>query len=475
VTVEFEVDVCIVGGGPAGAVLGLRLASLGHTVVIVERSMHAEKAEHARCETLHAGAWPILDHLGITRDVLATGALPIHRSLVRWSDDAAFARDHPMPQLAVLRPRLDAALLGLARRAGALVQQPAVATRATLEDDAWQIAIEHPGGVTNVRARLVGDASGRASWRRGARAQTSARTFAMRGLWSNPALPPELRNEARIEALEDGWLWGAPAAPGRYAVMAMVDADLPGTPLGPERYLRCLGASQLFCEVASHATLVTGVDICDATGHAPSAACEDRLFRLGDAGYSLDPLSSAGLHTALGSALHASAAMHTQLLHPDRELLVRRFYEDARRTEIARHRAWAAELYAECRWRSHAFWQRRAAAPAAPVPARDVAAAPDPASTHVALSAGVALEEMPCIAGDVIEARLGVTSRAHDRPFVWVAGIAIAPLVAPLVMRPMPPAELVATWSHVPPARHRELFSWLLRECIVCPVAHRDP
>jgi len=102
----------------------------------------------------------------------------------------------------------------------------------------------------------------------------------------------------------------------------------------------------------------------------------------------------------------------------------------------------------------------------------DDAVAYDPATTPVTLSAGVALEEMPCVSGDVIEARLGVTSGTRDRPLVWVAGVAIAPLVAPLVTRPMTPVELLATWRHVPPGRHRELLDWLLRERIVQPVHH---
>jgi hypothetical protein len=34
----------------------------------------------------------------------------------------------------------------------------------------------------------------------------------------------------------------------------------------------------------------------------------------------------------------------------------------------------------------------------------------------------------------------------------------------------MTTGELTATWRHVPPARHRELLDWLVRERIVRPI-----
>jgi flavin-dependent dehydrogenase len=463
---ETCVDVCVIGGGPAGAVLARRLAMLGHAVAVVERSMHATRV---RAETMHAAGWPVLEQIGITREVLETGARPVHRSLVAWSEDALSMREHEVPMLTVVRPRLDAALLGLARRAGATVLQPGIAAGARRERDGWLVAVDHGGQVIDLRARIIADASGRTAWRRAGRETLSARTSAMRGMWSGRLLPAE----ARLEAIEDGWLWGAPVGPERYAVMAVVDAD---TPVGLGRYLSSLGASQLFRELDTIAQLGEDLDYSDATGYAPRVACEPGLLRVGDAAYSLDPLSSAGLATALGSALRASAAIHTLLLHADRAPLVQRYYEDTRRSEIARHRAMATRLYGECAWRTHAFWDRRTTVQLMPhsAAASEDVVAYDPANTPVTLSAGVALEEMPCVTGDVIEPRLGVTSESRDRPFVWIAGVAVAPLVAPLVSRSMTTGELTATWRHVPTARHRELLDYLLRERIVRPLAHRD-
>jgi flavin-dependent dehydrogenase len=458
---EVAVDVCVVGGGPAGAVVARQLARLGHAVAVVERGGHAG-AE--RGETLHPGAWDVLAYLGITDAVLAAGARPVARSLTRWQGAAIVERTGPRASLAVVRPRLDAGLLELARAAGATVLQPARAIGATRGASGWEIVVETAGGaVRRLGARVVIDASGRAAWRRDGRdrTRTTPPTFAMRGVWGGGPLP----DEARIEALDDGWIWGAPIDGGRYAVVAIADAE---PALGVDRYRAMIERSELFRALASGAALAAGFEVCDATAHAAATGCEDYLIRVGDASYSLDPLSSAGLHVALGSALHAVAATHTLLEHPDRAALVARFYDDARRAEIARHTAWTAALYADCHWRARPFWHQRTPSTASAVAAYAPPAF-DPACTHVALAAGVALEEVPCLAGDLVESRLGVC-HPPARPFVWTDGVAVAPLLAPLQTAPLTPRGLLATWRDVPPARHRALLGWLLEAGIVVPV-----
>ena len=444
-----DCDVCIVGGGPAGAVLAAQLANRGHAVAVIERSAHDDPP---RGETLHSGARDVLDHLGLTA---AIGARPLDRSLVRWGTPSPVERVFPVPQLAVMRPQLDATLLDLARAAGARVLQPARARRANLGDAGWTIEIEHS---PPVRARYLVDASGRSRWMRGVRTRTSERTFAMRGMWCGDHLP----SESRVEALDDGWIWGAPVGPGWYAAVVVVD---PAPDLSASRYTAALRASQLFRELPSHASPAPGFAVCDTTSHAPPAGCADRLIRIGDASYSLDPLSSAGLHTALGSALHATAALHTLLLHPDRTPIVEQFYEDARRAEMLRHTTWSSALYATGGSIEHACWQRRARS----VPIALAFVAFDPSCTHVALAPEVVLEDVPCIANDEIEMRPGVR-RSPDRSFVWSDGILVAPLLATLRSGPQTPHALIASWHDVSLARRRTLLASLLSSGVVVPV-----
>src|SRR5205807_3832043 len=139
------------------------------------------------------------------------------RTLVRWGSDEVVEQRHRAPSLAVLRPSFDAQLLDLARSAGAEVRQPGAA------DDALM-----------VNARFIVDASGRAQWSRTSRRRTSEPTLAMRGTWRGPGLP----REARVEALEEGWIWGSPMPDGSFACIACVDT--------PSDYFALLAKSLLF-------------------------------------------------------------------------------------------------------------------------------------------------------------------------------------------------------------------------------------
>jgi 2-polyprenyl-6-methoxyphenol hydroxylase-like FAD-dependent oxidoreductase len=71
-----HLDVCVVGGGPAGSVTALRLAQLGHRVGIVERASFPRSRVG---ESLTSGVWILFDVLGMRESFFKRGLHPLRR------------------------------------------------------------------------------------------------------------------------------------------------------------------------------------------------------------------------------------------------------------------------------------------------------------------------------------------------------------------------------------------------------------
>ena len=398
--------IAIVGGGPAGATLALKLAHLGHEVTLVERG-----GARTGGESLNPSIWPLFDALNI-RNI---EGLRIHRSLIRWSTDEVVERHHRIPQFAVLRSSFDAHLRELA---------------------GVPIVHDIPG------AEFIVDASGRASWSRPERVRTSEPMLAMRGTWRGAGLP----SEARVEAMEDGWIWGSPMPDGSFAAIACVDADARAD---ESRYFAMLRDSLLFRDLRGECT----VHFSDATSYA---ACDEHVIRVGDAHHSLDPLSSAGVRSAMQSALHAAIVLNTMIRRPEHASLARQFYADTQRAAVSEHREWTSSFYAESRFGELPFYRRRVAARDAATSAGEDAGAP-----LYTLAPDVEIADVPCIIDDFIEPRRGITGPSV-RPFVWLGNLEAAPLLEPLAGRELPRETVLTQWRPLTP--HAEsLLDTLLR------------
>ena len=74
-------DVTVVGGGPAGAASAIRLAQLGHRVVLVER---AERGRPHVGESLPPTVLPLLQTLGVGERIEAARFLRPRGAIVQW-------------------------------------------------------------------------------------------------------------------------------------------------------------------------------------------------------------------------------------------------------------------------------------------------------------------------------------------------------------------------------------------------------
>ena len=446
-----EYDVCVIGGGPAGAVAALRLATWGCRVCLVEKARFPRR--HVG-ESLSPGLLPMLDPLGLARAV---------RGCAHAAGETWLAWEKPEPQrlastgagtLLVDRAVLDPVLLQAAAAGGVRVIQPARAIPSRM-DDGWRVELADQAEA--FRARFIIDAAGRRGALPGRRVRFSP---PLQALWSH--WPGQPGDPVRVEAIARGWLWAAPVGPHSTSLLFFGD---PGTLRPGARPLESLmrdtlAGTALFRREAG-AAMQGAIERCDATcTHAREPLGAD-FIRIGEASYTLDPLSSSGVEKAVQTALQGASIVQTLLHFPERYELCARFYRERQTEAVTRHAHWNAQFYREVeRFAEQPFWaSRRASEPAAtPLPRpRPLPAA----ACRLRLAHGVSLAPKPCLVDRFIESREGLRAPRLERPVVFFEGIEIAPL-----LRSFGDGATLEQWKNqwapkLTEARSERLAAWL--------------
>lgn len=442
-------DICVVGGGPAGAGFALRMAQLGHDVVLVER----ERFPRPRVgESLVPAILPLFDAVGIRGQIEDAAFLRPGGTILRWAGATEYRRSHPGAGFQVDRGRFDAIVLDAARAAGVRVLQPARAMPPSRNAAEWRTEVFVDGGIATVASRLVVDAAGRPGWLRRSRRRSSPRTLALYAYWREvPLRGPE----TRVEAGDAHWYWGAPLPGGLFNVAVFVDRS------DAAPAIRAEGADRFYEHLVERSSLLAGilrgrrvssVVVCDATpSHAESPATIDAVS-VGEAAFAIDPLSSQGVQSALGSALHAAAAVHTIIKRPADAALALAFYAQAQRDALAYHARAAQEVYREAlaKW-SGPYWHQRAgrdsaaAGPAARMKSAAQPITPD-LTTTVQVSDGVRAVTAPVLAHDFVVpgTRIVMPGLAHGIAFI--DGLELGPLLA-MAQQPVSVERMLETWG----------------------------
>jgi len=298
-----SVDVFVIGGGPAGAAVALRLAQLGFRVRLAER--RAFPRPHVG-ESLSPGVWTHFETLGVADAVARAGFRACTTTLLRWRGETERVVSE-RPSLVVDRGRFDALLLDAARDAGVDVRQPCDAS--------------------SPDARFVIDASGRAAATRRPRREVAPRVIAWHARWPSA----DGREETLVERLDDAWLWGTALPDGTFSAMSF------GKPLAA-----LLRRSHLFAWLREPLDPPRAADatpyVCDDPIDMHSAA-------VGEAAFAIDPISSSGVQAAIASSIAAAIAVNTILRRPRDADAAIRFYTAHVARASTRHAAWAASSY----------------------------------------------------------------------------------------------------------------------------------
>lgn len=439
-----ETDIVVAGGGPAGSTIAARLAAFGYRVVLLEKRRFPR---HQIGESLTPAILPLLDFLGVRAEVEAAGFLRMAGHSVCWGSAAPrtayYSPDRRRRGFQCVRATFDRILLDRARQAGVRV----------LEGQPVRDVAEGPQGVrvrygqgVRIHAAFCVDATGRAGVcaRRGLRQRdTVFRTLALTGYWRHAAGPAgaDFANTL-LEAYPHGMVWSVPLQTGLRNVTLLIDWHRGAASMrGRLRdfYVAELRHAGYVSGLLSAALLVTGPHVFDASLYTARGFTTRHSLLAGDAGMTIDPLSSEGVRKALASAVSGAAVVNTILRRPAMRSHAAALYDTAQRDTYDDHYRQSVRYHAEeGRWPESPFWQRRRgaplaepAAPAASPSGASVAFSPFDARpvSHLSVAPDAVVREQPVIEGAYVELRPVVVAPRYPRGLRFLSGVDVPRLL----------------------------------------------
>jgi flavin-dependent dehydrogenase len=363
---RLDLDVLVVGGGPAGSACAAILAQRGARVAVVDSS---DFNDFRVGETIDAAAGPLLARLGVSLDD-SSWARSCHGVMALWGDDVPVMRssvgDSHRHGWRVDRRQLDDAVFRRSAALGVTVWRKATVANDGRADGRWSFTIRTTDVQVQGSAALVIEATGRrgrSSFASGASRVWFDRLVGIvirKASHGDPRISPDV---ALVEAVPDGW-WYSVVVPDRTTLaIFFTDGDLipRSSKALPGFLLEQLRRSSLINERwgASSAGATRDEPIPFRTFSARSGvrrtAVADGWIAVGDALVSFDPLTGRGVTAALQNGLEVGEAVASGDANiPLPDWIVRS------QSRIRCYQLESAAVYSrETRWRSSAFWQRR--------------------------------------------------------------------------------------------------------------------
>jgi flavin-dependent dehydrogenase len=487
-----ELDCLVIGAGPAGSGVALRLLQLGYRVGLVERAAFP-RAQIG--EALTPGIRNILSLLQADEALAGLPHVAGTPAWLRWEHDALLPLAHADTAV-VARADFDARLLALAASRGARVWQPAQVLAIEGQPEAWRVQVMEPalGTVSHVAARCVFEATGRHGTTR-TRWACAPNLAALWAEFDATQIDPEHLAATRVEALPHAWLWAAPLTSGR--LRAMVFADPRAIGGDPQLLWRRALASTRSLQALAELAPAQPLRVCSAAPYLDTAAWRHGRVKIGDAAFALDPISGSGVEKAMRFSLQAAVAWHSWSRAADDtgRHLARQYFAQQLNQTCARHVRWCADHYGRAWFAEGDFWLARSAPPRPRAASSDSTpgepaaeffaalaepqapeappahAAPWPATTRVRLDAACQLAPQLCVVQDRVCTASALTHPRLPRAVAFVADQALAPHW-PLLRREQTLGELQdALTRAMRPEAAGAMVAWLRRSGVLVPAA----
>lgn len=374
VSTEYEFDVAVVGGGPAGTTLGciLRKYDPGLKVVILEKARFPR--EHVG-ESQLPGVSAILNEMGCWDKVELEGfPIKLGASLTWGRDDESWDFDfYPVEEFKdeerparyegqrrftafqVDRAIYDKILLDHAAQMGVDVRQETSVRKVVLGESDDIIALKLDDGQT-IRAKYYVDASGAVGlFRRelGLKAQSpkELRNIAIYNYWENIEWAVRIGvggTRVQVRSLPYGWIWFIPLGPTRASIGLICPAEYYKKcgRTAEELYYESIASHEQIARLTANASAQSEIRTVKDWSFATERLSGRNWFICGEAAGFADPILAAGLTLHQGSARElAYTILEAERGNIDRNWLGKA-YSDKTRKNIHQHIQFAQFWYA---------------------------------------------------------------------------------------------------------------------------------
>ncbi len=341
-----DVDVVVIGGGPAGSTVSTFLSEKGYRVVLLEKSAHPKF--HIG-ESLLPCNLPVLAALGVLPEVRAMGVLKLGADFSYATDTAhrtyyfSKALNATAPHAyEVRRSEFDELLFRNAAKKGVDTREHVLVTSVEHDDSRSPRAStvdavrSGPDGETTLRfrARYVVDASGRDTFfakKLGVKRKNpnhgSAAIFGhFEGVTRRPGAD---QGNISIYWFDHGWMWMIPLKDGVMSVGAVCWPEYLKTRTGTttEFLMQTLALAP-----AAHARMQDAVPLGEIRATGNYSYTSDQMsgpgfVMAGDAFAFIDPVFSSGVYLAMNSARLAAEVVDGALREPSSEAKLQREFE----------------------------------------------------------------------------------------------------------------------------------------------------